>query len=86
MADKAAHRVGATREDATSRSMSTADASLCPLLPPCILRRPYMSSSRLNSRQRLSRADDRAQVKKGRAVQWAAGKQVPAVIARSSDA
>ncbi|KAJ7858553.1 hypothetical protein B0H13DRAFT_2075951 [Mycena leptocephala] len=34
--------------------------SPCPLFPPCILRRPYMSSSRLNSRQRVPRADDRA--------------------------
>jgi hypothetical protein len=69
MADEAAHRLGATREDATSRSIPTTDASPCPLLPPYILRRPYMSSFRLNSRQRVSRADDQAQVKKGRAVQ-----------------
>jgi hypothetical protein len=53
MAEEAAHRLGATREDATSRSIST-DASPCPLLPPYILRRPYMSSFRLNSRQRVS--------------------------------
>ncbi|KAJ7864363.1 hypothetical protein B0H13DRAFT_2069260 [Mycena leptocephala] len=34
--------------------------SPCPLFPPCILRRPCMSSSRLNSRQHVPRADDRA--------------------------
>ncbi|KAJ7862538.1 hypothetical protein B0H13DRAFT_2071604, partial [Mycena leptocephala] len=34
--------------------------SPCPLFPPCILRRPYMSASRLNARQRVLRADDRA--------------------------
>ncbi|KAJ7305498.1 hypothetical protein DFH08DRAFT_944981 [Mycena albidolilacea] len=61
--DEAAHRVGATREDATLRSMSAASI--------LHLASAYMYSSRLNSRQCVSSG---AQVKKGRAVQWEAGK------------